>query len=247
MKKLVLVLIIQTFVMATSYATTWETSSKGYWQDASVWVGGVVPDTAISDTFLINHPIVIDNDLIFEPGAYMLIEKDGGICGHQIATVLSNAKLVVHGILELDELYVNSGFVRVFEGNVTLTTFAQIRGQGGTLKVEEEARMVVGEWFECRLPDYAFARTTTASIKKKVANNPIDIYPNPFTTTVVIENSTNEQSEIKVRDITGREVYSITLAFEGNNSIDLSFLTKGVYTLSISTIEGLYATRVVKR
>ena len=246
MKKLVALLIIQTIAITTCVATTWETSSKGYWQDSSIWVGGVVPDTSSNDTFLISHPIVIENDLTLASGAYMLIEKDGGICGHQIATVLGNAQLLVYGILELDELYVNSGFVRVFEGDIILTTFAQIKGQGGTLKVEEEASMVVGEWFDCLLPDYSFARTNTANIEEEISKLTISTYPNPFSDKISINNPLNETLQVKLFDVMGCTVFTTTLFSKTEKEISLSFLKKGVYLLSYSTKNKVSTTRLVK-
>jgi len=205
-----------------------------------------VPDTASGDTFLINHPIVIDNDLRLESGAYMLIQNGGGICGHQIATVLGNAKLVVYGILELDELYVNSGFVRIYKGDVTLTTYAQITGQGGNLKVEEEASLVVGEWFECRLPDYSFARTSTAVVVPQIVNRSISIYPNPFTNALTIENLQGLYSDFKVYNLLGEEVFSSLMHSNEPNTFNLNHLKKGVYILTVFADDTKYSFKIVK-
>jgi hypothetical protein len=245
-KRLVLFVVLIIGFKSLS-ATIWETATKGFWQDSTVWVGSVAPETTSSDTFLINHPIVIENDLTLEPGAYMLIDSTGGICGHQIAEVLNNAVLEVFGILELDELYVNSGFVHIFKGNVKLTTYAEIRGQGGRLKVDDDAKFVVGEWFECLLPYYAFALDNTA----RLSDNPIleatTIYPNPFTNFFTITNPYKEWSQIKISDLFGREVYFNSMYASEEQKIDLHTWSKGVYVVTLSNNQRKESFRVVKQ
>ena len=99
-----------------TYATTWETIDKGYWTDTAVWLNGAVPDTMSGDTFVINHPIVISQDLIFTSRAYILITQNGGICGHQKGTLLNSAKLITYGILELDDLVIDNVVGNAQEG-----------------------------------------------------------------------------------------------------------------------------------
>ena len=93
MKKLLVLILIQLIGITSISTVTWQAANRGFWQDSALWVGGVVPDTTSSDTFVISHPIVIESDLILESGAHMLIDSTGGICGHQIATVSSTFKL----------------------------------------------------------------------------------------------------------------------------------------------------------
>ncbi len=229
-KKHIYLLILLLGTLYTQ-ATTWETVSRGFWQDSSVWVGGIVPDTSSADTFLINHPVVIECGLNLESGAFIKINENGGICGHQIATVLGGAKLDVYGILELDELYVNSGLVTINKGNVKLTTYAQISGQGARLKVEEDASFIVGEWFECLLPDYAFALIGTSSINKKTIDPAISVYPNPFSRTITLENPFNQSAVVTIFNSVGTEVYTRVLHIEKAERIDLSQLKSGIYWL----------------
>jgi len=54
MKKVIVIFIIQVLVSNCISATIWETVSRGFWEDASTWSGGNIPETTSSDTFLIN-------------------------------------------------------------------------------------------------------------------------------------------------------------------------------------------------
>lgn len=246
MKNILAILLFIVLAPLVSHAATHETISRGFWQDSTVWVGGVVPDTTSSDTFIINHPIVLESDLTLESGAFISINTNGGICGHQIATVLSGGRLEVSGILELDELYVDGGSVRIFEGNVKLTTFAQIKGLGGNLKVEEEANLVVGEWFECLLPDYAFAVEQTADISDSPKTYSISVHPNPFTNSISIENIKSSVVNVSVFDLLGNEVLSSQFYSSRNETLNLSFLNDGIYILTVVDKDEVYSTRIVK-
>ncbi len=232
--------IILMLASSFSYATIWETASQGFWSNPTIWLNGTVPDSSSGDTFYIKHPIVIENDLVFEEGAYVVIEENGGICGHQKATVLKNAAVISYGILELDDLLVNSGFVHCLSGKVILTTSARLMGAGGKVKIDSVAYLAVGPWFECVLPNYAFLLDETLSTNQTTLPAPLKIYPNPFSSTITIENRLNEldkkenPSKIIIYDYIGKEVVNTLITRESINTLDLSFLNVGMYRICIS-------------
>ena len=234
------------------YATTWETVEKGFWADSTVWSNGIVPDTTSSDTFYIKHPIVITNDLIFTSGAYILIEEDGGICGHHKTTLLNNTKLITYGILELDDLYVNSGNVLCLSGDVILTTSATIRGTGGTLKVDSVGRLTVGTWFECVLPNYAFLLDETTGVESTTSPSEVTVYPNPFSTTLTVDSREHPRStadpytKARIYDLLGQEVYATLLTQPGIQQLDLALLPDAMYLLHLSNAGGIYTSRIIK-
>lgn len=250
MKKITLLLLIQILANTLSFATTWETISEGFWDNPSIWLNGEIPPTTSSDTFLIKHPIVVTEDLTFESGAYMLIETDGGICGHHKASVLNSAKITTYGILELDDLYINSGFVDCLGGTVLLTTSAIVTGTGAMMNVTG-AMVIVGTWFECILPNYAFL-SQSVDTEEALLEKSIDVYPNPFTDILTVENPTNdlivgeEPSEIKIYDLNGQEVFKGFLTDEGVNTFDLGFLSGGLYVLVVVNEEKVYSGKLVK-
>lgn len=241
--------LIMMLVSTLSYATIWETASQGFWDSPSIWVNGTVPDTTSGDTFYIKHPIVVTNDLVFEEGAYVVIEENGGLCGHQKATVLKNAQIISYGVLELDDLLVNSGFVHCLAGKVILTTSARIMGTGAKVKIDSVAYLAVGPWFDCVLPNYAFLLDETLSTNDSKISSGVKIYPNPFSSTITIENGSNEllKSEntrkVIIYDCIGKEAFNALITGDGINDLDLSFLSNGMYRISISNeAENLSAT-----
>ena len=81
-------------------------------------------------------------------------------------------------------------------------------------------------------------------------NSQLSIYPNPTTGLVYIEvksntpsSTLNSQLTIEVLDLVGRRV----AMFENTNTLDLSHLADGTYTLRITMPEGVALRKVVKR
>jgi Secretion system C-terminal sorting domain len=249
MKRIIAMSIIQVLGSAYAFATTWETISHGYWDSPSVWLTGEVPANISNDTFFIKHPIAISQDLTFEPGAYMLIEDGGGICGHQKMTLLDNTQLTSYGILELDVFQVDGGNANFFGGFLTLTTSASVTG--GSMAVVG-ATGVVGEWFECQLPFYAFLLNEPVHTEETGATTPINIYPNPFTDIITIENAIHESfsgdelSEMRIYDISGREIFKTKLTTGALNQFDLEFSKVGVYVLVIVNKDSVDSCKIIK-
>ena len=236
-----------------SYATTWETIDKGYWTDTAVWLNGAVPDTMSGDTFVINNPIVISQDLIFTSGAYILITQNGGICGHQKGTLLNSAKLITYGILELDDLVIDNGLMHCLAGNVILSSSAKVIGVNGKLEVEVASSFAVGFWFECMLPDYAFVTEKTLKIDKQMVESRLQIHPNPFTHsitlqhTVTINSQNNKPYRIIIYDYLGKEAFETDLQSLDSNQIILDFLKPGIYVVAMTNGLNKYYSRIVKQ
>ena len=77
------------------------------------------------------------------------------------------------------------------------------------------------------------------SIEEKKIN--IAIYPNPFTDKITLEIE-DEITAIQLVSISGS-----TLSLGGNKSLNLSYLTNGVYFLKIYTKTNFYVQKVVKK
>ena len=250
MKKTLLILTLFIAGQNALKATTWETVSLGYWNEASIWSAGLVPDTSSSDTFIIKHPIVISTDLILQAGALMSIEDGGGICGHQKATVLSGAELVTYGILELDELYVTGGFVGCYGGKTHLTTSAKVSQIGARMHVDSTGLLKVGVWFDCVQPDYSFTIDQTLGYEESEIAQGISIFPNPFTKSIDLEyphSTGSKPANIIIQNLQGREVYKINFTADARRNIDLSFLPDGIYFLNISNDVGVLTKKIIKQ
>ncbi|MFA7446651.1 MAG: T9SS type A sorting domain-containing protein [Flavobacteriaceae bacterium] len=82
---------------------------------------------------------------------------------------------------------------------------------------------------------------TSASVEN-LKKNDFKLYPNPATSLLNIE-STSEVKSVEIFDLTGRKVVVST----SNNTVDVSSLTSGTYIISITSENGTAQTKFVKR
>lgn len=205
-------------------AVTWTTVSSGFWNSGSIWAGGTIPPYSSSDTFNIKHPVVIENDLLFNSGSFVKIDSAGGICGHHNISVFTNAKLIKYGILELDTLRIPGGQVACNATGSVILTEAGIITNGGTLSING-CSFAVGPWFNCLQPAYDFA----AGIADPMNIDPIRLFPNPGNGQ--LQAVFSRKSQLIIADLLGRTLYSQTFtASTENTMIDLSFLENGIYS-----------------
>lgn len=61
-----------------------------------------------------------------------------------------------------------------------------------------------------------------------------DVYPNPFNSTIVLKLTNQNQTHVKVTDVSGKIVYENDLV-EMSSTIDLDYLQSGIYFLQISS------------
>ena len=89
-----------------------------------------------------------------------------------------------------------------------------------------------------------FVDASYTSIKDIKGNAQISLLPNPATSTFSILTSMDEQaiSGINISELTGRSVKEIP-ASEGTKDIDVSYLSNGIYLISIKMADGSVATK----
>lgn len=76
-----------------------------------------------------------------------------------------------------------------------------------------------------------------------LSNNLIKIYPNPTTDNVIVEGISN--AKIDIFNLQGQSLKNMHV--NGNNAdIDLSDISSGIYTLKISTIDGIFVQKIIK-
>lgn len=77
---------------------------------------------------------------------------------------------------------------------------------------------------------------TATSIEKIETTNGIDIYPNPFVSTInfQIDNEKNESIDLSITNIQGKLVYQSNAETRSSFTIDLSGLSKGMYIVKIT-------------
>jgi len=90
----------------------------------------------------------------------------------------------------------------------------------------------------------------TIQVEELQAVGYVKIYPNPFTSRLIIEPSANslQPSRIMISNITGQELrmYDHNYLKNCGWSVDLSGLEKGIYLLTIKFSDGEYTTKILK-
>ena len=77
-------------------------------------------------------------------------------------------------------------------------------------------------------------------------NSHLVVYPNPVSDRLFISNNEMTSMTVKIYDLSGSEIFYEQKQNTDSMQIDLSGLTKGIYYLDISTVEGRYIQKVVK-
>ena len=228
MKNYLFLLLYFTLTIHFVNAKKWETIQQGAWQSNSIWKGGIIPPYHSSDTFIIQHPVVIDSTLILDTNAYMLIDTLGGICGHQRVNLFDSAHMDVYGILDIDTIFLYGAEVMCLNPARVILTCYGILEHGSHMLITCSFR--VGPWFECTLPEYAFIMGISNH------NNLLDysIAPNPFTNKTVLNFNTEL---IDARVFLYDEYGNLTKIMEHLSGhdirIDKGNLPAGIYYLRI--------------
>ena len=124
--------------------------------------------------------------------------------------------------------------------DVTIATVDSLSGvvtglKSGTVTIT----YTVTNAFGCaNVSTYTITVLNPAGIRNMESNYSFNVYPNPASNQVVLQwnGNVNTQTKVIITDITGREVYSSTLAInkvKGQISIDISGFNKGIYILSV--------------
>ncbi|MEO8151177.1 MAG: T9SS type A sorting domain-containing protein [Bacteroidia bacterium] len=234
MKNRIIVFLFLIIVSASSLkATVWTTVSTGYWNDPAIWSAGIVPLYSTTDTFDIQHYIVMEDNLSFNTGSQLVIESTGGICGHHNITINANVPVVKYGILEIDTLLVNGGQVNCYApGRVTLTCAGIVTGAGAYFVVNG-CSMFVGPWFDCVQPEYSF---TLSAIEEQNENTDFDLFPNPNDGSFVLSLHQHfSDAHIMLIDLTGRIVLLQAIpGNEGDQAFNAKGISPGLYMLILS-------------
>ncbi len=219
------------------YSTTWHTVSNGYWGNGNTWSGSGIPDYHTEDTIIISHPVFLDNNLVLFNQAFLQIEEDGGLCGHQRLDVLHNAHLQKFGILELDTLNLQDSAVveLLAPGSTVLTLGAVISGAS---YMTSSSPMSVGPWFDCIMPEYGFMDIHNYDEVK------INVYPNPASEKLFIELVGDSKGEVSLLDIHGKLIYKSYVEAK-KAVIDLSPFEKGVYFVWIKSAMAISNRKIV--
>lgn len=222
------------------FAITYTTIVNGNWNNTGCWAGGNIAPLQCADTIIIKHHLVLPSDLNLLSGAYLLIEANGGVCGHVQLFVNDNAGLLKYGILEIDVLNMSGGTVDLLPpGNTIFTEYGLLTGGS----FNNTSNFSVGPWFECQMPEYQFVN----AISNSFLEMNLQQYPNPATNFITIKTSDDSPNfKLVIFDDKGSIVYQNERKTK-ECMIDISDLKSGLYFIEVISNQSISYNKFCKR
>lgn len=238
--KLFFTLVCVAFMKLNTIATTYTTAVNGNWNNIGCWVGGAVPSFDCADSIIIKHHLILPSNLVLQSGAYLIIESNGGLCGHFQINVNNGVNLLKYGILEIDALNQSGGAVTLLPpGNTIFTQYGLITG--GTF--DNTSNFMVGPWFECQLPEYQFLN----GLDDHLTNLKLQIFPNPATNYLTLNlPASTAVYNVLIFDDKGSIVYQKEIN-HSQNRINIEELITGLYFIQLITNQSLASAKFSKR
>lgn len=123
--------------------------------------------------------------------------------------------------------------------NVPLASLGEVYGLSFAMESTDNGEWGMNTPAYFTMDDLAYTPQTVSV--NELAKNEVSVYPNPFSTEL---NIVGGKGELTIADLTGKVVYSAAHSTESN--LDLSFLNKGIYVLSINQ-NGEISTKLIKK
>lgn len=233
-KKIALSTVFALLLFAKIKATTWTTVASGNWTTAAVWQNNTVPSFTSSDTFVIKHSIYIYNNLTFNSNAFLRIDSTGGICGHNKITFNPGSVFLKYGTLDLDTMAIPGGHVAFYPPGAVILTNYGVLSNGGQLN-SYGCAFSVGPWFNCQFGDYGGVESFTEPS--------FTIYPNPTSNSFVVQTPSTQKQTLQLFDVNGKLV--LVQIVNGSATIDAGTLANGIYSLTLTSTDGVINKRLV--
>jgi hypothetical protein len=121
-----------------------------------------------------------------------------------------------------------------FTATATETRYFALGGQGTVSSTSQ---------INCRFDDINVAKVTPLGIKTLVNNADLSMYPNP--TTGVLNITTTAKATVEIYNMMGQNVATKEIT-TGANTIDISNLSNGVYSVQITQNNAVTVGKVIK-
>jgi hypothetical protein len=157
-----------------------------------------------------------------------------------LAGVFGTPDVVQGGIIK--KLDINNGNV-LWSTQIPIPDFrpVDVCTANGNIYTAANSQDESKECYLVKVTDQDWTPPTTTSIKRHVNESTFSIFPNPSSSHFSIQysgNATGGNVQIRILDVTGKQVYHQTLSgFDGENleTISLDHLPKGVYLMELTS------------
>ena len=197
-----------------STATTFTSIASGYWTDSHIWQNGIAPALTTSDTVIIRNFVEFDSEIHLLGPAFLFIDTNGALCGHDAVYSEQGSAITDYGIFECDVMWVTGGNILFYmPGHIIFYQYAHL-SNGASMY--SNASIVVGPWFYC------ISKGTGVG---EIADDDISFFPNPA------ENVLHFSDEIlfdnyEIYDVNGRLLQKDS---RHDSFLNISALPNGIY------------------
>lgn len=173
-----LIFIAFLLVLQSARALTVRTLMDGDWENPAMWSGSQVP--ASPDTILVNHYMVINQNLTISAPGVLIIEQTGTICGDYLLETLCGASFVNKGHMYLNRIITRHGTnYRVIACRNNITIPGCSSPTPGFHSVPPDGSVKVWPPVLCKTPDTNWEGGTSTGMEER-ERRLFRIYPNPL-------------------------------------------------------------------
>jgi hypothetical protein len=118
--------------------------------------------------------------------------------------------------------------------------FQQSIGQSGIIGLSGGKKQILRQ---------GFIQPPAGTVKNNLTENlPVEIYPNPFTTSIILScpEKVSENLYVTIYDLNGKIVYLKKFGTSRELNLDLSDLTPSIYILRVNTTTRWFFSKVIK-
>lgn len=223
-----LLLLVFSLIWGSSTALTVKTMVHGDWENPACWSTGQVP--ANSDTVLVQHYMVIHQDLTIGSPTIMFIDHTGTICGDYLLETLCGAAFINYGHMYLNRIKTRLGTnYNVIECKNNLIMAGCPSPTAGFQSLPPNGSVKVWPPVLCKTPDTNWEGGTSIGVVE-LDKEKFSIYPNPVDAQPLSIVSPG-RTHIRLLNSLGQEIES--RIFDHSIEINLSQLPQGIYFLEI--------------
>lgn len=203
---------------------------SGYWRDGSPYTCG---GQAYGGSNPIHSVFTGSNSATNDCSASWTEKTSGNPVGNRCLLVCTGPiYIAAYDSLELEYAMVSS-----VDSTITNSSFAS------TLKLQKDVDKVRNFYYSNNKSDCFLE----VGIKQLNIENEISVFPNPVESYINIKSdlSNHSKATISITDVLGRELFR-NETNHLSQSIDITFLTKGIYLITINVDEHLFVRKIIK-
>lgn len=235
-----LLLFAFSLVWGPSKALTVKTLAHGNWENPACWSHAQVP--ANPDTIIVDHFMVLNQNLTISAPTVLLVNSTGTICGLYVFKNLCGSTFINYGGIHVNIIETISG---LNYNTVEYGTYMMVSGCGpaGGSFSNMPPNGLVRSWItiRCTNPDWEGGTATSSA---EMENEELRVYPNPLSRQEDLSIITDHYTAYSLTDVSGHLLCSGS--FKDRVSIKTYGLPAGIYFLKLEMNGKTHREKILK-